>query len=288
MWVVTEMVVLDSSLFNNDEIVSLDDDRDNIWVNFQRSKQFLLYHPVVGEPHGNHIYNDVKFTTMSTKVHKVTDPNDTMDNVGLELFDDLCPIELKFNVPIMNFEQVNVILAGLSIEFESILTTISLKRESLPLDLVTEMLMDFESRGGYGFTSRAYDCFSYNNKPQLSYEVERSEMNCPMNVNHYEFTQQFHLVNSLTLGSDSFGHFPPSKMVYRTSQGTTFGEPASIAQYGKNQSLLGSQNTYSGVPQITIMMALQHQIDSMLGKGWYHDLEVINHVTNGLNNLDSS
>ncbi|MBA0786627.1 hypothetical protein Gotri_028221 [Gossypium trilobum] len=98
-----EMVVLDSSLFNNDEIVSLDDDRDKIWVNFQRSKQFLLYHPVVGESHGNHIYNDVKFTTMSTKVHKVTDPNDTMDNVGLELFDDLCPIELKFNVPVMNF-----------------------------------------------------------------------------------------------------------------------------------------------------------------------------------------
>ncbi|MBA0786626.1 hypothetical protein Gotri_028221 [Gossypium trilobum] len=68
MWVVAEMVVLDSSLFNNDEIVSLDDDRDKI-----------------------------------TKVHKVTDPNDTMDNVGLELFDDLCPIELKFNVPVMNF-----------------------------------------------------------------------------------------------------------------------------------------------------------------------------------------
>ncbi|MBA0664956.1 hypothetical protein Goklo_004885 [Gossypium klotzschianum] len=103
MWVVAEMVVLDSSLFNNDEIVSLDDDRDKIWVNFQRSKQFLLYHSVVGESHGNHIYNDVKFTTMSTKVHKVTDPNDTMDNVRLELFDDLCPIELKFNVLVMNF-----------------------------------------------------------------------------------------------------------------------------------------------------------------------------------------
>ncbi|MBA0834124.1 hypothetical protein Goarm_006505 [Gossypium armourianum] len=46
---------------------------------------------------------------MSTKVHKVTDPNDTMDNVGLELFDDLCPIELKFNVPVMNFVLMDVL-----------------------------------------------------------------------------------------------------------------------------------------------------------------------------------
>ncbi|PPS04362.1 hypothetical protein GOBAR_AA16310 [Gossypium barbadense] len=156
--VITEMVVLDSNFLNNDEIVSLDDDRDKMWVNFQRPKQFLLYHPVVGKSHGNHIYNDVKFTIMSTKVHKVTDPNDTMDSVGLELFDDLCPIKLKFDVPIMNFvlmdalclieewEQVNVILAGLLIEFELILAIISLQRESLPLDLVTKMLMDFESR----------------------------------------------------------------------------------------------------------------------------------------------
>ncbi|MBA0797807.1 hypothetical protein Gohar_008469 [Gossypium harknessii] len=40
---------------------------------------------------------------MITKVHKVTDPNDTMDSsVGLELFDDICPIEFKFDVPVMN------------------------------------------------------------------------------------------------------------------------------------------------------------------------------------------
>ncbi|MBA0861996.1 hypothetical protein Goshw_003359, partial [Gossypium schwendimanii] len=68
MRVAAEMVVLDSSLLNNDETVSLTDDMDEI-----------------------------------TKVHKVTDPKYTMDSVGLKLFDDLCPIELKFDVPILNF-----------------------------------------------------------------------------------------------------------------------------------------------------------------------------------------
>ncbi|MBA0771464.1 hypothetical protein Gotri_019929, partial [Gossypium trilobum] len=87
----------------NDEIVSLADDRDEMWVNSQRPKPLLLYHPVGGESYGNHIYKDKKFTTMITKVHKVTDRNDTTDSVGLELFDDLCPIELKFDVPVMNF-----------------------------------------------------------------------------------------------------------------------------------------------------------------------------------------
>ncbi|KAK8365679.1 hypothetical protein V6Z11_A02G070400 [Gossypium hirsutum] len=75
-----------------------------MWANSQRLKQFLLYNPVVGEARGNRIYNDVKFTTIITKVHKVTDPNDTMDSsVGLELFDHICPIEFKFDVPVMNF-----------------------------------------------------------------------------------------------------------------------------------------------------------------------------------------
>ncbi|MBA0561956.1 hypothetical protein Golob_018746 [Gossypium lobatum] len=103
MQVAAEMAVSDSSLLNNDEIVSLADDRDEMWVNSQRPKPLLLYHPVGGESYGNHIYKDEKFTTMITKVHKVTDRNDTTDSVGLELFHDLCPIELKFDVPVMNF-----------------------------------------------------------------------------------------------------------------------------------------------------------------------------------------
>ncbi|KAL1111700.1 hypothetical protein V6Z11_D02G077800 [Gossypium hirsutum] len=104
MRVTTEMVVSDFCLLNNDETVSLTYDKDEMWANSQRPKQFLLYHLVVGEARGNRIYNDMKFTTMITKVHKVTDPNDTMDSsVGLELFDDICPIEFKFDVPVMNF-----------------------------------------------------------------------------------------------------------------------------------------------------------------------------------------
>ncbi|XVF55110.1 hypothetical protein PTKIN_Ptkin06aG0009900 [Pterospermum kingtungense] len=111
MQVAAEMAVSDSSLLNNDQAVSLSDDRDEMWVDSQRPKPFLLYHPVGGEssndgqPQGNHVYKDEKFTTMITKVHeKEAEPNDdAKDNVGLELFDDLCPIELKFDEPVMNF-----------------------------------------------------------------------------------------------------------------------------------------------------------------------------------------
>ncbi|MBA0791191.1 hypothetical protein Gohar_015783 [Gossypium harknessii] len=46
---------------------------------------------------------------MITKVHKVTNPNGTMDSVGLEIFDDLCPIEFKFDVPVMNFVLMDVL-----------------------------------------------------------------------------------------------------------------------------------------------------------------------------------
>ncbi|KAK5794685.1 hypothetical protein PVK06_035924 [Gossypium arboreum] len=134
MRVIAEMVVLDSNFLNNDEIVSLDDDRDKMWVNFQRPKQFLLYHPVVGKSHGNHIYNDVKFTIMSTKVHKVTDPNDTMDSVGLELFDDLCPIKLKFDVPIMNF----MLMDALCLIEEWVFIVILLKLQALFFTLILD------------------------------------------------------------------------------------------------------------------------------------------------------
>ncbi|KAG8481834.1 hypothetical protein CXB51_027140 [Gossypium anomalum] len=86
MRVTTKMAISDFCLLNNDEFVPLADDRDEIWFNSQRPKQFLFYYPVVGKA-----------------LHKVIDPNDTMDSVGLELFGDLCPIEFKFDVTVMNF-----------------------------------------------------------------------------------------------------------------------------------------------------------------------------------------
>lgn len=108
MQVAAEMAV--SDLLNDVQAVSLSDDRDEMWVDSQRQKPFLLYHPVGGEssnhgqPQGNHVCNDEKFTTMITKLHeKEAAPSDTVDNVGLELFDDMCPIELKFDEPVMNF-----------------------------------------------------------------------------------------------------------------------------------------------------------------------------------------
>lgn len=108
--VAAEKAIADSSLLNNDQAISLADDRDEMWVDSQRPKPYLLYHPVggelscIGRPLGNYSDKDEKFATMITKVHeKEADLNATIDSVGLELFDDLCHIELKFDVPDMNF-----------------------------------------------------------------------------------------------------------------------------------------------------------------------------------------
>ena len=62
MRIAAEKAILDSSLLNDDQAISLADDRDEMWVDFQRPKPFLLYHPVggesscIGQPQGNHIY----------------------------------------------------------------------------------------------------------------------------------------------------------------------------------------------------------------------------------------
>ncbi|KAH1096646.1 hypothetical protein J1N35_013567 [Gossypium stocksii] len=138
MRVTMEMVVSYFCLLNNDETVFLANDRDEIWTNSQRPKQFLLYHPVVGEARGNRIYNNVKFTTMITKVHKVTDPNDTMDSiVGLELFNDICPIEFKFDVLVMNFVLADV----LCLIEKWVFMVILLKIQALFLTLIIETMI---------------------------------------------------------------------------------------------------------------------------------------------------
>ncbi|MBA0670242.1 hypothetical protein Goklo_024238, partial [Gossypium klotzschianum] len=69
---------------------------------------------------------------MITKVHKVIDPNDRMDSVGLELFDDLCPIEFKFDVIVMNF----VLMDALYLIKEWVSMVIQLKIQALFLNLI--------------------------------------------------------------------------------------------------------------------------------------------------------
>ncbi|MBA0743523.1 hypothetical protein Gogos_006190, partial [Gossypium gossypioides] len=69
---------------------------------------------------------------MSTKVHKVTDPKYRMDSVGLELFNDLCPIELKFDVPVMNF----VLMDALCLIKEWVFIVILWKIQALFLTLI--------------------------------------------------------------------------------------------------------------------------------------------------------
>ncbi|MBA0812231.1 hypothetical protein Gohar_026217, partial [Gossypium harknessii] len=88
---------------------------------------------------------------MITKVHRVIDPNDTMDSIGLELFDDLCPIEFKFDVSVMNF----VLMDALYLIEEWVSMVILLKIQALFLSLILENKDHFEveafdtSQNGY-------------------------------------------------------------------------------------------------------------------------------------------
>ncbi|XP_058096109.1 uncharacterized protein LOC131241325 [Magnolia sinica] len=54
---------------------------------------------------------DKKFTTFVSRIqYKASSPNDGQENIGLEMFDDLSPVQLKFDSPAMNFgpEELNV------------------------------------------------------------------------------------------------------------------------------------------------------------------------------------
>ncbi|GLT36076.1 hypothetical protein SLA2020_104810 [Shorea laevis] len=104
--VATEMAVSDSgSEFHSNRDVSLADDRDEMWVDSQKSKPFFIYHPIanetsaIGDTQKNH--KDEDFDTLISQVClKEANPGEHADTVGagLELFDDLCPIKLNFDV----------------------------------------------------------------------------------------------------------------------------------------------------------------------------------------------
>ncbi|CAL9004759.1 unnamed protein product [Prunus brigantina] len=103
---ISEAVIVDNP------VTSLANDGDETWRSSQKSKPFFSYQPVAakGSPpdhtQGKSVYKDDRFDTLISKVSdKKHVSNVNQDNVGLELFDDLCPVELRFDASSLKFEQ---------------------------------------------------------------------------------------------------------------------------------------------------------------------------------------
>ncbi|KAH7543073.1 hypothetical protein FEM48_Zijuj02G0144600 [Ziziphus jujuba var. spinosa] len=91
-----------ASELDDDGAVSLADDIEDTWVGSQQAKRFLLHHPTafnstsMDRTEGKSVYKDDAFNTLISKLHKRTS-SDNEESVGLEMFDDLCPILLRFD-----------------------------------------------------------------------------------------------------------------------------------------------------------------------------------------------
>ncbi|WCJ26855.1 hypothetical protein M5689_008642 [Euphorbia peplus] len=121
MEVARETAMSDSTvhLDDNEEIISLSIEKDNIWHSSEKQKSFILYCPSADQSsqnlrESNCVHKDDKFMLHISKVHekekepglseqKTDDKKKT--GVGLELFDDLCPIQLKFDAAAKDFSE---------------------------------------------------------------------------------------------------------------------------------------------------------------------------------------
>lgn len=94
----------------DDHAVSLADDGEETWVDPLKPKHFSLYRPVASKcfttdlVNGNSIYRDKIYDTLIFHVPEKIVSSEKTESVGQEIFDDLCPVELKFNAPVMKFE----------------------------------------------------------------------------------------------------------------------------------------------------------------------------------------
>nr|POE73138.1 chaperone protein dnaj 1, mitochondrial [Quercus suber] len=105
-----EMALSDSSCeLHGDQAVSLADEREDMWGSFQKPKPFCLYHPVAFKCSTmdhvqDNVFKDEKFDNLIFKVlEKKHFPNGLVETVGPELFDDLCPADLRFDTSAKNF-----------------------------------------------------------------------------------------------------------------------------------------------------------------------------------------
>ncbi|XP_061956992.1 uncharacterized protein LOC133678625 isoform X2 [Populus nigra] len=111
MQVAKEVAVSDSTTkLQDDNAISLDDDRDDFLDHSEKPKSFLLYHPTACQlsfqvhKEDNCVYQDDTFASMITKVHEKQSPHpEKVETFKLEFFDDLCPIDLKFDAREVKF-----------------------------------------------------------------------------------------------------------------------------------------------------------------------------------------
>ncbi|CAK7324860.1 unnamed protein product [Dovyalis caffra] len=111
MQVAREVALSDSTTkLQDDNAVSLDDDRDDTWDHSEKPKSFLLYHPSAWQrsfevdKEDNCVHQDDNFASMITKVRKKQSSRpEKGETFKLEFFDDLCPIDLKFDARELEF-----------------------------------------------------------------------------------------------------------------------------------------------------------------------------------------
>ncbi|KAJ7979124.1 TATA box-binding protein associated factor RNA polymerase I subunit C [Quillaja saponaria] len=111
MQVAREIAVAASgSELHNNHAVSLADDREETWVGSPKPKPFVLYHPVanncstMAHVQGRAVNRDKIFDTLISHVREEKCcTSDKTESVGKEMFDDLCPVELKFDTPVKTF-----------------------------------------------------------------------------------------------------------------------------------------------------------------------------------------
>lgn len=86
---------------SSDEGAPLADDRDETLVESQKSKPIFISHPIAKE---NHAYKDENFSTLISQVRSKEADSNQVHKSGVDLFDDLCPIKLKFDVNDISLE----------------------------------------------------------------------------------------------------------------------------------------------------------------------------------------
>ena len=104
------MALSDSSCeLHGDQAVSLADEREDMWGSSQKPKLFCLYHLVAFrcstmDHVQDNVFKDEKFDNLIFKVpEKKHVPNGLVETIGPELFDDLCPADLRFDTSAKNF-----------------------------------------------------------------------------------------------------------------------------------------------------------------------------------------
>ncbi|RDY07319.1 Protein SPIRRIG, partial [Mucuna pruriens] len=93
----------------DDHAVSLAEDGEETWVGSSKPKSFLLYHPVAFNSsdtdlvQGKSVYSDTIYDTFIFHVPEKKS-NEQTESVGQEIFDELSPVELRFDAPVKKLE----------------------------------------------------------------------------------------------------------------------------------------------------------------------------------------